>query len=76
MIETESLILRNWKSSDPRVMEFMPSLQGKDECVEFIQKSVSQIECLGYGTLALERKDNGQFIGYTGLKLGGSRKNL
>ena len=77
MLETDRLILRNWKSSDyqpffqlnsdPRVMEFMPKLLAKEESDAFADKIAQLIKENGFGLWALERKDNGHFIGFTGL---------
>ena len=77
MIETERLILRNWKdldrnsffelNSDPRVMEFMPRLLTRAESDAFIDKTIQLIDKRGHELWAIEQKDNAQFIGFTGL---------
>ncbi|HWZ02893.1 MAG TPA: GNAT family N-acetyltransferase [Mucilaginibacter sp.] len=76
-IETSSLILREWIATDVQpyialnqdkeVMEFFPSIKTADETIEQIQRISKHIEQHGYGFFAVERKDNGQFIGFTGL---------
>jgi RimJ/RimL family protein N-acetyltransferase len=76
-IETPRLILRNWLPSDDlpyialnadkEVMEFFPSTKAAEETLEQIQRLKGHIESHGYGFFALERKDNGRFIGFTGL---------
>ncbi len=76
-IETPRLILRQWKASDhepyiqlnqdSEVMEFFPSLLTRDESLAHIDRFTKHIDQYGYGFFALERKDTGQFIGFTGL---------
>ena len=76
-IETSRLILRQWKASDNEpyiqlnrdsdVMEFFPSVSTKDETLAQIERFTTHIDQYGYGFFAVERKDNGQFIGFTGL---------
>lgn len=77
MLETPRLILRNWQVSDrepffamnrdPRVMEFMPRLLSREESDAFIDRAARRMQENGFGLWALERKDNGRFIGFTGL---------
>jgi len=76
-IETPRLILRQWKTSDydpyiqlnqdSDVMEFFPSVSTKEETLAQIDRFITHIDQHGYGFFAVERKDNGQFIGFTGL---------
>jgi ribosomal-protein-alanine N-acetyltransferase len=76
-IETPRLILRDWLPSDYQpyialngdavVMEFFPSVKTAGETIEQIEHIKSHIEQYGYGFFAVERKDNGQFIGFTGI---------
>lgn len=76
-IETPRLILRHWKevdhehyvqlSADKKVMEYFPSVLSRDESLEQIKRITTHIDEYGYGLLAVERKDNSEFIGYTGL---------
>jgi RimJ/RimL family protein N-acetyltransferase len=76
-VETPRLILRSWLPSDyepyiamnqdPEVMEFFPSLLTAEQSTEHIQSFIEKITGYGYGFFAAERKDNGQFIGFTGL---------
>lgn len=75
-IETQRLILRQWKESDyapyiqlnqdREVMEFFPSVKTEEESLANIEKISNQISSAGYGLFAVERKDNHQFIGFTG----------
>jgi len=76
-IETPRLILRQWKASDhdpyiqlnrdSEVMEFFPSLSTRDETLAQIDRHILHINRYSYGFFAVERKDNKQLIGFTGL---------
>ncbi len=76
-IETPRLILRDWLTdddkpfidlnSDAEVMQFFPSVKTADETREQITRIKSHIKQHGFGFFAMERKDNGEFIGFTGL---------
>ncbi len=76
-VETPRLILRNWLPSDyepyiamnqdPEVMEFFPSLLTPEQSMAHIASFIDRIAEFGYTFFAAERKDNGQFIGFTGL---------
>jgi len=75
--ETPRLILREWQESDyepfislnadPQVMEYFTSVRTKDETIAQIARIVTHIEKNGFGFFAMERKDSGEFIGFTGL---------
>ncbi|MGZ3778382.1 MAG: GNAT family N-acetyltransferase [Mucilaginibacter sp.] len=75
--ETPRLILREWQESDytpyialnadPQVMEFLPSVLTPEQTLTQIERISKAITENGYGFFAVERKDNGQFIGFTGL---------
>ena len=76
-IETPRLILRQWHeddhepyialNKDPEVVEFFPSTYTREETLAQIDRCVRHINQYGFGFFAVERKDNGQFIGFTGL---------
>jgi len=76
-LETPRLILRQWQESDhepyiqlnadKEVMEFFQSTSTRDESLAQIARLVSHIDQYGFGFFAVERKDNQQFIGFTGL---------
>lgn len=76
-IETPRLILRQWKESDyepyillnqdKAVMEFFPSTMRAHESTAQIERISKHIDEHGYGFFAVERKDDHQFIGFTGL---------
>jgi ribosomal-protein-alanine N-acetyltransferase len=76
-LETPRLILRQWKESDyepyielnadKAVMEYFPSVLSRDETMAQISRIMAHIDKYGYGLFAVERRDNRQFIGFTGL---------
>jgi len=76
-IETPRLILRQWTeadhkpyielNSDEDVMEFFPSVSTEAQTLAQIERFMNRIDQIGYGFFAVERKDNQQFIGFTGL---------
>ena len=76
-IETPRLILRQWKESDhepyirlnadKEVMEFFPSVKSAADTLAQVQRFSSHIAEHGYGFFAVERKDNQEFIGFTGI---------
>ncbi|CAM3517579.1 GNAT family N-acetyltransferase [Parendozoicomonas haliclonae] len=76
-IETERLLLRQWKESDrepfhrmcrdPQVMEYFPALLSRSESDERIDRCKALIDEKGWGFWALEYKQTGEFIGFTGL---------
>jgi len=77
IINTDRLKLRHWKNEDvvpfvkmnmdKEVMRFFPSTQTAKESMALIARVKKHFADYGYGPLAIERKDNGQFIGFTGL---------
>lgn len=76
-LETDRLILRRWQdsdlepfaaiTSDPKVRRYYPSVLTKDETKSVIERIESHFEKEGFGLWALEIKETGEFIGYTGL---------
>ena len=78
-IETERLLLRQWKesdlapfavmNSDKRVMEFYPALLNQQESDAMANTCKSLIAEQGWGFWALEEKNTGRFIGFTGLHI-------
>ncbi len=77
IIETQRLILRQWKAkdkpifaelnADPEVMTFFPSLLTISESDSFVDRCVAMIEKEGFGLFAVELKESGAFIGFIGL---------
>lgn len=79
IIETERLILREWKKSDiasmaaisqnPKVMEFFPSTRSYAETEKFIDGNIRAYEKYGYCLYAVELKEDHKFIGFVGLNV-------
>jgi len=76
-LETDRLILRQWKDSDlplfyklnsnPKTMEYFPSILTKDQSNEYAFKIQKELKEKPYGIWAVELKDNSRFIGCIGL---------
>jgi RimJ/RimL family protein N-acetyltransferase len=79
MINTQRLILRNWKESDfnpfadmcadPDVMKYFPSILNRDESFSLALKIKSLIEERGWGAWAVEIPNQREFIGFVGLHI-------
>lgn len=77
MITTDRLILRGWKvadlapwialNADPEVMRFFPAVQTAEESEAMMIRAQSHIDDHGFGLWAVERRDDGAFLGFTGL---------
>ena len=77
MIETERLILRQWKESDSEpfikmgldedVMRFFPKLLAATESISLIQRISALIDENGWRFWAVELKETQEFIGFIGL---------
>jgi RimJ/RimL family protein N-acetyltransferase len=77
MITTPRLLLRRWRSSDrapfaalnadPEVMRFFPSVRDARQSDELVDRIEATFDSRGYGLWAVERRDTGEFIGFTGL---------
>ncbi|RVT91121.1 GNAT family N-acetyltransferase [Sphingomonas crocodyli] len=80
MIETERLLLRRWTDADrapfhamcqdPAVMEFLGDPMTRDAADMAIDRQNGSIDTYGYGFWALERRDDGAFLGFCGVKPG------
>ncbi len=78
-IETERLILREWRpedlahfaamNQDSRVMEWMPKPLTESETALMIEHIKAHFKKHGFGLFACVLKDSSKFIGYVGLKL-------
>ncbi|MDO9380892.1 MAG: GNAT family N-acetyltransferase [Nocardioidaceae bacterium] len=76
-LRTERLILRRWRASDrepfaamnadPVVMEHFPSVRSRAESDDLVDRVEARFDRLGWGLWALERLDDGAFLGFTGL---------
>lgn len=79
MIESERLILRRWAPEDrapfavlnasAKVTEFLPKQLTRTESDELLDRVEAHFETRGFGLFAVERKDTGTFIGWTGLSV-------
>ncbi len=75
-IETERLLLRNWReedvevlakiNQDPKVMEYYPSIKSFEETKAFIETAKQHIAKYGLGVYACELKATGELIGMVG----------
>lgn len=76
-MRTDRLLLRRWRdsdhepfsrlNSDPRVMEFYPSLLSRDQSDRMIDRCEDHFAKHGFGLFAVELLEQGSFIGYIGL---------
>jgi RimJ/RimL family protein N-acetyltransferase len=77
VLETERLILRQWKQSDyssfakitadPEVMRFFPAVLSREESDKLAHKIETLISERGWGFWAVELKNTFEFIGFVGL---------
>ena len=77
MLSTERLILRRWLpkdrapfaalNADPEVMRYMPRLMTSAESNAWVDRIEAEFERDGFGLWVLEARENGRFIGMTGL---------
>ncbi|TDO68307.1 RimJ/RimL family protein N-acetyltransferase [Kribbella sp. VKM Ac-2571] len=78
-LTTDRLLLRNWRDSDrepfaalnadPAVMEHFPATQTLEQSDALIDRQIPAIEERGWGLWAVEVRDTGEFIGFTGLSV-------
>lgn len=76
-LRTERLLLRGWRpedrgpfaqmNADPRVMEQFPAPLDTAESDAFADRIVERMAADGWGLWAVERVEDGTFIGFTGL---------
>ena len=76
-IETERLVLRDWRdddaepfaalNADPRVMEFFPKRLARTESDGLMARMRRFMADHGYGQYAVEERSTRAFIGYVGL---------
>ncbi len=80
MIETERLILRRWEEGDrepwhamgrdPAVMEFLGPSLSAEEADAAMARQNAILDAHGHGFWAVERREDGAFLGFCGLKPG------
>ena len=78
MIETERLLLRPWRdadrapfaalNADPEVMAHFPAVLTREESDAAVDRQLAVIAETGRGFLALERRSDGAFLGFVGVK--------
>ena len=76
-LTTDRLLLRHWRdddrvpfaamNADLRVMEHFPAPLSRLESDALIDEFEARFDPRGFGLWALERRDDGTFIGFTGL---------
>jgi RimJ/RimL family protein N-acetyltransferase len=76
-IETERLILRDWKdediqpfarmNADPIIMEYFPRRLNEKDTGKLVGRFQEHFKKHGYGPYAVQNKSTGEFIGFTGL---------
>jgi RimJ/RimL family protein N-acetyltransferase len=77
VVSTDRLLLRRWReedrapfaelNGDPETLVFFPSTLTRAESDAFVDRIEARFEDHGYGLWALEVRQSGEFIGYTGL---------
>ena len=77
VIETTRLILRTWEGNDlddffllnqdPRVVEYLMPMSSKEQAKEFIKNMNHQFQVSQYTLFAVDEKQSGKLIGFTGL---------
>jgi RimJ/RimL family protein N-acetyltransferase len=80
MIETERLVLRPWREadllpfhllcSDPEVMRYLGPFPGRAEVARAIARQQAFAQAVGFCFWPVERKADGLFLGFCGLKPG------
>jgi ribosomal-protein-alanine N-acetyltransferase len=77
VIETERLILRQWRdadkapfaalNADPAVMQFMPSALTREQSDALVDRFSAMLEAEGMTFYAVEERSSGDFVGAVGL---------
>ncbi|MBK1896764.1 GNAT family N-acetyltransferase [Chryseobacterium paridis] len=77
IFQSDRLGFRDWLPSDieimseinadPKVMEFFPAIQSKQETLEFIERMQNQLKAKGFCYFAVDKLDTKEFIGFIGL---------
>jgi RimJ/RimL family protein N-acetyltransferase len=76
-VHTERLLMRRWRegdrgpfaelNGDPGTLVYFPATLSRAESDAFVDRIEARFEENGYGLWALEVKETGDFIGFTGL---------
>ncbi len=74
---TERLVLRQWReadrepfarlNADPEVMRYFPAPLDREQSDAMVSRIHDLIEAQGWGLWAVERRDTGAMVGFTGL---------
>jgi RimJ/RimL family protein N-acetyltransferase len=74
---TDRLVLRQWRdedlepfarlNADPEVMRYFPAPLGREQSDAMVTRMRERIDEQGWGLWAVERRDTGAFVGFTGL---------
>jgi RimJ/RimL family protein N-acetyltransferase len=77
-LETDRLILRQWRdddrpafaalNADPVVMEFFPETRTRQQADTVLDRLIGHFDRHGFGFWALELRESGENIGFTGLQ--------
>lgn len=77
VFETQRLILREWTSedfpgfvrmnADPLIMEYLPRVLDEEGSHRLMNRFMKHFKKFGYGLYALQDKESGEFVGFTGL---------
>ena len=80
-LRTERLLLRRWRAqdrgpfaalnADPAVMEFFPAPLSREESDALVEAIEAGFERHGFGLWALEAREGGELLGFTGLAVPG-----
>eukprot|EP01030_Chromulinospumella_sphaerica_P021071 gene21071-20999_t len=54
-------------NADPEVMHFFPAAQTREESEAMMGRNQAHIDEHGFGLWAVERREDGAFLGFTGL---------
>lgn len=75
-METPRLLIRDWKredlfsftemNADPDVMEYFLATLSPEESRDMLGRITNEMEETGFGLYAVEEKESGDFIGFTG----------
>lgn len=77
VLETQRLILREWReedrapfariNADPIIMEYLPRVLDEKSSNKLVDRFQSHFKAHGYGLYAVENKEDSAFVGFVGL---------
>ena len=78
ILETERINLRRWEdddripfarmNGDPLIMEYLPRAMTESDSNKLVDRFIKHFDKHNYGLYVLERKEDGAFMGFTGLQ--------